>query len=106
MGVNGRLFEIVRLRGGGYQLAVKFDPQIVMLFKEVRNLLWLGYQVPHGITNTVYPHAVSLMETVRMYGQTLDLVENNKDIEWLVAEYRNESQRMVSRGKQLEVCGA
>jgi dynein heavy chain 1 len=47
----------------------------------------------------VYPHAVSLMETVRMYGQTLDLVENNKDIEWLVAEYRNESQRMVSRGK-------
>ena len=108
MGVTGRLFEIVRLRGGGYQLAVNFDPQIITLFKEVRNLLWLGFQVPHGITNMakdakrVYPHAVSLMETVRMYGQTLDLVENNKDIEWLVAEYRNESQRMVSRGKHLE----
>ncbi|KAF9649981.1 hypothetical protein BDM02DRAFT_3112755 [Thelephora ganbajun] len=107
MGVNGRLFEIVRLRGGGYQLAVNFDPQIITLFKEVRNLLWLGFQVPHGITNMakdakrVYPHAVSLMETVRMYGQTLDLVENNKDIEWLVAEYRNESQRMVSRGMNI-----
>ena len=91
---------------------MNFDPQIVTLFKEVRNLLWLGYQVPHGITNMakdakrVYPHAVSLMETVRMYGQTLDLVENNKNVEWLVAEYRNESQRVVSRGKQLEVCGA
>ncbi|THH27962.1 hypothetical protein EUX98_g6222 [Antrodiella citrinella] len=103
MGVNGRLFEIVRLRGGGFQLAVNFDPQIITLFKEVRNLLWQNFQVPHAITNMakdakrVYPHAVSLMETVRTYGQTLDLVENNKGIEWLVAEYRNEAQRMVSK---------
>ncbi|KAI0249468.1 cytoplasmic dynein heavy chain 1 [Lactifluus subvellereus] len=104
MGVTGRLFEIVRLRGGGFQLAVNFDPQIITLFKDVRNLLWLGFQVPHAITNMakdakrVYPHAVSLMETVRTYGQTLDLVEHNKGIEWLVAEYRNEAQRMVTRG--------
>ncbi|KAJ4485207.1 dynein heavy chain, N-terminal region 1-domain-containing protein [Lentinula aciculospora] len=94
MGVDGRLFEIVRLRGGGFQLAVNFDPQIITLFKEV----------PHAITNMakdakrVYPHAVSLMETVRTYGQTLDLVENNTGIESLVAEYRNESQRMISKG--------
>ncbi|KII86258.1 hypothetical protein PLICRDRAFT_143847 [Plicaturopsis crispa FD-325 SS-3] len=107
MGVNGRLFEIVRLRGGGFQLAVNFDPQIITLFKEVRNLLWLNFQVPHAITNMakdakrVYPHAVSLMETVRTYGQTLDLVEHNKGIEWLVAEYRNESQRMVSKGMNI-----
>ncbi|KAG6819964.1 hypothetical protein H0H93_006940, partial [Arthromyces matolae] len=105
MSVDGRLFEIVRLRGGGFQLAVNFDPQIITLFKEVRNLLWLNFQVPHAITNMakdakkVYPHAVSLMETVRTYGQTLDLVENNKGIEWLVAEYRNESQRMISKGE-------
>lgn len=134
MGVDGRLFEIVRIRGVGsaagsagisvgvgvanagsgiagagssiqYQLAVNFDPQIITLFKEVRNLLWLGFQVPHAITNMakdakrVYPHAVSLMETVRTYGQTLDLIERNRGIEWLVAEYRNEAQRMVSRGK-------
>lgn len=105
MGVNGRLFEIVRLRGGGFQLAVNFDPQIITLFKEVRNLLWLGFQVPHAITNMakdakrVYPHAVSLMETVRTHGQTLDLVEHNKGIEWLVAEYRNEAQRMVMKGR-------
>ncbi|KAH8120488.1 cytoplasmic dynein heavy chain 1 [Phellopilus nigrolimitatus] len=98
MGVNGRLFEIVRLRGGGFQLAVNFDPQIITLFKEVRNLLWLNFQVPHAITNMakdakrVYPHA---------YGQTLDLVEKNKGIEWLVAEYRNESQRMITRGMNI-----
>ncbi|KAI0292242.1 cytoplasmic dynein heavy chain 1 [Multifurca ochricompacta] len=107
MGVTGRLFEIVRLRGGGFQLAVNFDPQIITLFKDVRNLLWLGFQVPHATTNMakdakrVYPHAVSLMETVRTYGQTLDLVEQNKGIEWLVAEYRNEAQRMVTRGMNI-----
>lgn len=111
MGVDGRLFEIVRPRSGvangGYQLAVNFDPQIITLFKEVRNLLWLNFSVPHAITNMakdakrVYPHAVSLMETVRTYGQTLDLVEKNKGIEWLVAEYRNESQRMISKGMNI-----
>ncbi|KAF9042285.1 cytoplasmic dynein heavy chain 1 [Panaeolus papilionaceus] len=107
LGVDGRLFEIVRLRGGGFQLAVNFDPQIITLFKEVRNLLWLNFQVPHTTTNMakdakrVYPHAVSLMETVRTYGQTLDLVENNKGIEWLVAEYRNESQRMINKGMNI-----
>ncbi|KIJ14883.1 hypothetical protein PAXINDRAFT_169564 [Paxillus involutus ATCC 200175] len=104
MAVSGRLFEIVRLRGGGFQLAVNFDPQTITLFKEVRNLLWLNFQVPHINTNMakdakrVYPHAVSLMETVRTYGQTLDLVEHNQGIEWLVAEYRNEAQRMVAKG--------
>lgn len=115
MGVDGRLFEIVRLRGAGgggavaYQLAVNFDPQIITLFKEVRNLLWLGFQVPHAITNMakdakrVYPHAVSLMETVRTYGQTLDLVERNGGIEWLVAEYRNEAQRMINKGRFLSL---
>ncbi|KAF8139617.1 dynein heavy chain, N-terminal region 1-domain-containing protein [Boletus edulis] len=107
MAVNGRLFEIVRLRGGGFQLAVNFDPQTITLFKEVRNLLWLNFQVPHMITNMakdakrVYPHAVSLMETVRTYGQTLDLVEHNQGIEWLVAEYRNEAQRMVAKGMSI-----
>ena len=75
------------------------------MFKKVRNLLWLNFQVPHAITNVakdakrVYPYAVSLMEIVRTYGQTLDLVENIKGIEWLVVEYRNEAQRMVSRGE-------
>ena len=98
---HGRLFEIVRLRGGlgGFQLAVNFDPQIITLF---RNLLNLNFQVPHATSNLakdakrVHPHAVSLMETVRTYGQTLDLVESNLGIEWLVAKYRNESQRLIN----------
>ena len=50
-------------------------------------MLWAGFQVPHAImimakdAKRVYPHAVSLMETVRSYGQTLDLVEKNRGIE-------------------------
>ena len=59
---------IVHLRGGGFQLAENFDPQVITLFKEVRNLLWLDFQVPHAITNMtkdakrVYPHAMETEE--------------------------------------------
>ncbi|KIK23286.1 hypothetical protein PISMIDRAFT_11055 [Pisolithus microcarpus 441] len=73
MAVNGRLFEIT-----------------ITLLKEVRNLLWLGFQVPHMITNMakdakrVYPHAV--------FGG------DGKD---LVAEYRNDAQRMVAKGMNI-----
>ena len=50
-----------------HTLAINFDPQIITLFKEVRNLLWLGFSVPHAIGNIakdakrVYPYAVSLV---------------------------------------------
>jgi len=104
LGVNGHLFDIKKLRGGGFALAVNFDAQTITLFKEVRNLQWLNFQVPHAITNMakdakrVYPHAVSLMETVRTYGQTLDLIENNKGIEMLVAEQRNQAQNKIAQG--------
>ena len=108
--ISGRLFEVGRTRapggGGGtvFVLAVNFDPQIITLFKEVRNLLWLGFQVPHAIGNIakdakrVYPHAVSLMETVRTYAQTCDRVLAHPGIAPLVAEYRTDAQTMISRG--------
>jgi hypothetical protein len=52
---NGRLLEIVRQRNAALladgqpslELAVNFDHQTIALFKEVRNLLWLNYNVPH-----------------------------------------------------------
>ena len=71
IGVDGHLVEIVRLHGGGFPLAIYFDPQIITLFKEVRNLLWLNFQVPHATSKDakrVYPHAGSLMQMVRTYG--------------------------------------
>ena len=42
----------------------------------------------------VYPHGISLMETVRTYGQMLDLVE-------LVTEYRSEARRMVAKSTRV-----
>jgi len=87
MGVNGRLFEVVRLHGGGFQLAVIFDPLIITLFKGVGDLLRSNFQVPNAITNMtkdakrVYPHAVGLTATIQPYGKTSDLVEDNKGIE-------------------------
>ncbi|KAJ7572466.1 dynein heavy chain, N-terminal region 1-domain-containing protein [Mycena floridula] len=113
MGVEGRLFEVVRLRSQAssssaqFHLAVNFDPQVITLFKEVRIMLWLGFAVPHAIVNMakdakrVYPHAVSLMESVRTYGQILEMVERNKDIEPLVGEWRSEAQAMVTRGMSI-----
>ncbi len=90
--ISGRLFEIIRSRNGTFHLAVNFDPQVITLFKEVRNLLWLGgFQVPHAVSNMakeakrVYPHAVSLMESVRTYGQALELVDSNLGVNgWLL----------------------
>lgn len=86
--ISGRLFDVQRTRAAAshpngmlvnghtdaevddgfvYSLAINFDAQIITLFKEVRNLLWLGFSVPHAIGNVakdakrVYPHAVSLV---------------------------------------------
>jgi dynein heavy chain 1 len=72
--------------------------------QEVRNLLWAGFSVPHTISNIakdakrVFPLAVSLMQTVRTYSQTVDKVQSNAGIASLVAEYRNDVQAKVAAG--------
>ena len=112
--VTGRLFDVVRSRAttnnaqGQLQLVVQFDPQVIALFKEVRALIWLGFPVPLTVSHRakdakrVYPHAVSLMESVRIYSQTLDLIETNPDIAILLASYRSHAQQMISRGINMQ----
>jgi dynein heavy chain 1 len=51
----------------------------------------------------VYPHAVSLMETVRTYSQTCDRVAANPGIAPLVAEYRTDAQSMIAKGPHRRV---
>jgi len=109
--INGRLFDVVRTRAtatnaqGQLQLVVQFDPQVIALFKEVRALIWLGYPVPLTISHRakdakrVYPHAVSLMESVRTFTQTLDVIDSNPDVAVLLASYRSHAQQMISKGK-------
>ncbi|KAI8818344.1 dynein heavy chain [Fimicolochytrium jonesii] len=107
--VTGRIFTITknRAQGNALQLAINFDGQAVDLFKEVRNLIWLNFQVPHTITSIakdakrVHPFAVSLTETVRTYLQTLQKVDRMKDIPQLVVVYRRDIHALISKGIQL-----
>ncbi|WVQ81477.1 hypothetical protein IAT38_003601 [Cryptococcus sp. DSM 104549] len=112
--ITGRLFDVVRTRAtatnaqGQLQLVVQFDPQVIALFKEVRALIWLGFPVPLTISHKakdakrVYPHAVSLMESVRTFTQTLDLVESNPEVAILLASYRSHAQQMIERGIKMQ----
>ncbi|KAL7751554.1 dynein heavy chain [Sorochytrium milnesiophthora] len=109
LSVTGRIFDIVRNRaqGNALQLTVSFDSQIITLFKEVRNLLWMNFHVPYSITNVakdakrVYPFAVSLMETVRTYQSTLHKVLTNESVGVLVAGFHKDVQTMVAKGIHL-----
>lgn len=109
LSVTGRVFDIrlVRSLGNILQIGVNFDSQVITLFKEVRNLLWLNFQVPHMVTNVakdakrVYPFATSLMETVATYNQIGILVARNEHIASLVSGYRKDVQDLIAKGIQL-----
>jgi dynein heavy chain 1 len=108
--IAGFVFSIQknRLLAGQLQLAVNFDPSIIQLFKEVRNLLWLNFPVPHSITNLSsdakwgYPHAVSLSEAVRLYGSTVATIQNSPEIAILVAGYHKNMQQLLHKGLKVK----
>lgn len=62
------------------QWQVNFHPEIITLSKEVRNLKHLGFRIPLTImnkahlANSLYPFAISLIESVRTYERTLEKV--------------------------------
>ncbi|RFU30184.1 hypothetical protein B7463_g6181, partial [Scytalidium lignicola] len=107
--ISGRLFNINKVRAANYalELAVNFDPQVIALFKETRNLLWLNYAVPHQINNIakeakrVYPYAVSLMESVRTFSQTTRQISEMSDVAILLSGYQNNVQSLVTKGVPL-----
>ncbi|KAL1976030.1 hypothetical protein VTN31DRAFT_4422 [Thermomyces dupontii] len=104
--ISGRLFNIVRNRAAGntLELTVNFDAQIIALFKEVRNLIWLNFQVPHAVSSIskeakrVYPYAISLMETVRTLLQTIRTIATMTDVAILLSGYQNDAQAMIAKG--------
>ncbi|KAG6004495.1 Dynein heavy chain cytoplasmic [Claviceps maximensis] len=104
--IAGQLFEITRVRsaGGILELAVNFDPQIITLFKETRNLTWQSYSVPHAVTTVskdakrVYPYAVSLMESVRTLSQTLRQISAMGEESVLLNGYRNDVYKLIADG--------
>nr|POE72457.1 dynein heavy chain, cytoplasmic [Quercus suber] len=107
--ISGRLFAVTpnRARGGVLEIHVNFDSQVITLFKEVRNLLWLNFAVPHAITNVskearrVYPFAVSLMESLNTLTQTNLAIENMKEVTILLSGFRNDVQSFINKGAPL-----
>ncbi|KAL8769492.1 MAG: hypothetical protein Q9209_004553 [Squamulea sp. 1 TL-2023] len=109
MAIGGRLFAITKNRttGNTLELAIKFDAQVITLFKEVRNLLWLNYQVPHGLTSLskeakrVYPYAVSLMESVGTLAQTSRTIDSMSMVSVMMNGYLSSLQILVTKGIRL-----
>ena len=109
LGITGRLFTIMRTRASGnlFELAVNFDYQVIALFKEVRNLSWLNFQVPHSITTIskeaqrVYPYAVSLIESARTYVQTTHKIAAMAEGAPLLYGYQKEAQTLIAKGLPL-----
>ena len=110
LAIAGRLFGVARNRalGGALELAVLFDPQIVTLFKEVRNLLWLGFQVPHALTSVskdakrIYPYAVSLIENAHILARTCRTIDDMPSVAMLLASYQRDVQELIVRGIPLK----
>ena len=109
LSISGRLFAISqnRARGNILEIHVNFDSQVIILFKEVRNLLWLNFNVPHAISNVskearrVYPFAVSLMESLNTYAQTNLTIDSMPQITSLLSGYRNDVQSFIAKGASL-----
>lgn len=107
--ISGRLFTVVqnRVKRNILEVHVNFDSQVITMFKEVRNLNWLNFNVPHGINNVskearrVYPFAVSLMESLTTYEQTNLAIESMTEVEMLLAGYRNTVQSFIAKGTPL-----
>lgn len=94
--------------GNALELTVNFDHQVIALFKEVRNLVWLNYQIPHAINTVskdakrVYPFAVSLMESVRSFSQTIRVIESMPQVAMLLNNHVKEVQSLVQKGAALK----
>lgn len=108
--ISGLLFNINRIRSAGnvLELLVNFDAQVIALFKETRNLVWLNFPVPHSINNIakeakrVYPYAVSLMESVRTFAQTNRQITDMSEVAVLLSGHRNEVYALISKGVPLK----
>lgn len=64
------------------KLRVNFLPEVIQLAKEVRNLKCYGFRVPLTIVNMAhqanqqYPYAIQLIESVRVYENTMQKLES------------------------------
>uniref|UniRef100_A0A183BLW5 Dynein heavy chain, cytoplasmic n=2 Tax=Globodera pallida TaxID=36090 RepID=A0A183BLW5_GLOPA len=104
---DDKLFTIDRLQRDGkliYRIRVNYSPDSIRISKEVRNLKNLGFRIPfkimsysHAISD-YYPSAISLIESMRIYESTNEIVFNRQSVEQLVAGYRQSIHNLLTEG--------
>ena len=106
---NGKILDIMRSPGSkDFELSMKFDPQAIALFKEVRNLNNLIQHVPISLSNLsrdskkLYPFAVAIVENLRLYSRVVDQLRNLPDLWPLMHKYVHEAQEVIRSGTSLE----
>ena len=94
------------------RLRVSFDPEIITLFKEVRNLQWLsqehtGFRVPYTLkivsdeAKEKYPQAMALQATLRTYMQSVAKIDVH--VAPLLAEHKRAVQNQIYKAFQNQV---
>ena len=117
--ISGPIFKvktIKTLNGNRFELGVNFHTDSIMIFKDIRNLLWMGISVPATLQNIakdskrVYPFAVAIDETLRIYKKTLGRLDDaeaslsqSADFKKvtpriLMAEFHSAVQNYLSKG--------
>lgn len=106
-GLIGKIFakESTRtVHGVVTRSKVNLSTEIIMLSKEVRNLRALGFRVPLPIidkshqTNVLYPFAVPLIESVRIYDNVIVKLAERTSSPLLVASLKRDIQSHINAG--------
>ena len=106
--VSGRLFRIQKIHGKK-ELQANFDDQVVGLFKEVRGLIWMGFNVPRTIVNVaedgkrVYPYVIGVQESLRRWKlceNSPSFIANQETISELCLSAKKEIYNTVEKGTQ------
>ena len=107
MAHHGRIFavESYRVRSTTkLRFKVNFEPEIISLAKEVRDLNAMGNRIPINIRNKahqasqMYPFAVSLIESMQTYNRTCDKVDPTHSLTLLVAALKRDLHKTITEG--------
>ncbi|KAJ3439563.1 dynein heavy chain [Anaeramoeba flamelloides] len=103
--VSGKIFNVDKI-DNNYHLNITFDDEIVNLFKEVRNLQWLGFNIPFTISlatknfESLYPSAINLKASIKNYFFICNSL--NRHIQPLISNYQSQVQQVIKDGCKLE----
>ncbi|ETB60571.1 dynein heavy chain-like protein [Plasmodium yoelii 17X] len=109
-----KIIKIKKIGINNYEILANYDQQLFNLFKEVRYLQSINLRVPYSIkvkadeTKLIYPYALGLEKTLRVYMKICLYLENegkdipfNGTISMLVASAHNSVQEKIKEGINL-----